>query len=82
MACTERRATKTCAAGRIIERAKHQCNLVWLENLNLRGDYKKRILSWVHEHHPELDELYHEIYTKKRCPFFLFSLASLIRRIV
>ena len=36
----------------IIERAKHQCNLVWLENLNLRGDYKKRILNWVHEHQP------------------------------
>ena len=30
-----------------------------LRDLNLRGDYKKRILDWVHEHHPELDELYH-----------------------
>ena len=49
----------------IIERAKGQCNLVWLENLNLRGDYRKRILDWIHEHHPELDELYREIYTKK-----------------
>lgn len=48
----------------IIERVKHQCNLVWLENLNLRGDYKGRILDWIHKHHPELDELYHEIYTK------------------
>ena len=49
----------------IIERAKNQCNLVWLENLNLRGDYRKRILDWIHEHHPELDALYQEIYTKK-----------------
>ncbi len=49
----------------IIERAKKQCNLVWLENLNLRGDYRARILTWVHEHHSELDELYHEIYDKK-----------------
>ena len=49
----------------IIERAKNQCNLVWLENLNLRGDYRKRILDWIHEHHPELDDLYQEIYTKK-----------------
>ena len=49
----------------IIERAKRQCNLVWLENLNLRGDYKKRILDWVHAHHPELDGLYRDIYTKK-----------------
>lgn len=49
----------------IIERAKKQCNLVWLENLNLRGDYRARILTWVHEHYPEFDELYHEIYDKK-----------------
>lgn len=48
----------------IIERVKNQCNLVWLENLNLRGDYKGRILQWIHEHHPELDDLYHQIYTK------------------
>ena len=49
----------------IIERVKGQCNLVWLENLNLRGDYKAKILAWIHEHHPELDDLYHEIYIKK-----------------
>ena len=48
----------------IIERAKKQCNLVWLENLNLRGDYKARILAWVHQRHPSLDPLYHEIYAK------------------
>lgn len=48
----------------IIERAKGQCNLVWLENLNLRGDYKGRILDWIHGHYPELDNLYREIYTK------------------
>lgn len=49
----------------IIERAKGQCNLVWLENLNLRGDYRVRILDWIHGNHPELDSLYHDIYTKK-----------------
>ena len=48
----------------IIERVNGQCNLVWLENLNLRGDYKPRILEWIHENHPELDILYREIYTK------------------
>ena len=48
----------------IIERVNGQCNLVWLENLNLRGDYKPRILEWIHENHPELDTLYREIYTK------------------
>ncbi len=49
----------------IIERAKGFCNLVWLENLNLRGDYKGKILAWIHENHPELDQLYHDIYTRK-----------------
>lgn len=48
----------------IIDRTKDQCNLVWLENLNLRGDYKGRILQWIHEHRPELDDLYRKIYTK------------------
>ena len=48
----------------IIERAKEFCNLVWLENLNLRGDYKARILDWIHETHTELDGLYHEIYSQ------------------
>ena len=49
----------------IIRKAKDCCNLVWLENLNLRGDYKGKILAWIHEHLPELDQLYHDIYTKK-----------------
>lgn len=49
----------------IIEAAKDRCTLVWLENLNLRGDYKARIMNWIHEHHPELDDLYYEIYTGK-----------------
>ena len=48
----------------IIEKAKGFCNLVWLENLNLRGDYKARILEWIHERHSELDGLYHEIYSQ------------------
>lgn len=48
----------------IIEAAKDRCNLVWLENLNLRGDYRARILAWIHEAHPELDELYHGIYAR------------------
>ena len=48
----------------IIERVRRQCNLVWLENLNLRGDYKTRILEWIHRRHPELDALYRAIYLK------------------
>ena len=48
----------------IIDAAKDRCNLVWLENLNLRGDYKARILEWIHENHPDLDVLYKEIYSQ------------------
>lgn len=47
---------------KIILRAKNQCNLVWLENLNLRGDYKGKILDWIKKKHPELNNLYSAIY--------------------
>ena len=46
----------------IIRRAKNQCNLVWLENLNLRGGYKKTILDYIDEKHPDLMPLYRAIY--------------------
>ena len=49
----------------IIRRAKDQCNLVWLENLNLRGGYKKTILDYIAEKHPSLVPLYDAIYNKK-----------------
>lgn len=48
----------------IIRKAKDCCNLVWLENLNLRGDYKQRILAYIHEKYPQLDSLYSTIYQK------------------
>nr|WP_314464400.1 radical SAM mobile pair protein B [uncultured Clostridium sp.] len=48
----------------IIRRAKNQCNLVWLENLNLRGSYKAIILDYIAEKHPELFPLYEAIYMK------------------
>ena len=49
----------------IFERAKDQCDLIWLENLNLRGGFKKTITDYISKKHPELLPLYHEIYTKK-----------------
>lgn len=48
----------------ILRRVKAQCNLVWLENLNLRGSYKATILDYVAEKHPELVLLYQDIYQK------------------
>ena len=46
----------------IIDRVKGQCNLIWLENLNLRGSYKAVILDYIREKHPQLMPLYEDIY--------------------
>lgn len=46
----------------IIRRAKAQCNLIWLENLNLRGGYKTVIMDYIQRKHPDLLPLYQEIY--------------------
>lgn len=48
----------------IIRKTKKYCNLVWLENLNLRGNYKPIILNYIKEKHPELVGLYDDIYKK------------------
>lgn len=48
----------------IILRTRKYCNLVWLENLNLRGAYKGVIMDWIRENRPELAGLYHTIYEK------------------
>lgn len=46
----------------IIDRVKNQCQLVWVENLNLRGSYKSVIMNYISEKHPNLVPLYEEIY--------------------
>ena len=43
---------------------KDQCDLVWLENLNLRGGFKKDILAYIQEKYPDLMPLYNAIYTR------------------
>lgn len=48
----------------IIDRVKGQCNMVWLENLNLRGNYKAIIMKYIQQHHPHLFPLYQQIYQK------------------
>lgn len=48
----------------IIKKCKKYCNLIWLENLNLRGEYKPVILNYIKEKHPELVPLYDDIYHK------------------
>lgn len=48
----------------IIREAKEFCNLVWLENLNLRGGYKQTVLDYIAEKRPELSPLYEAIYRR------------------
>lgn len=48
----------------IIEASVSFIDEYWFENLNLRGDYKQRILAYIHEKYPQLDELYQAIYMK------------------
>ena len=47
----------------IVERVKKQCNLIWLENLNLRGTFKPEIINYIRRKYPELIPLYNEIYS-------------------
>lgn len=49
----------------IIMAAKDRCNLIWLENLNLRGAYKARIMQYIKDKYPRLLSLYDEIYNRK-----------------
>lgn len=49
----------------IIRQARQQCNLIWLENLNLRGGYKTVIMDYIQGKYPQLYPLYHEIYDCK-----------------
>lgn len=54
----------------IIMRAKEQCNLIWLENLNLRGGYKTVIMNYIREKYSDLLPLYNEIYNSKNCSYW------------
>lgn len=49
----------------IIDRVKDNCNLIWLENLNLRGSYKTVIMDYISDKYPALFPLYKEIYSDK-----------------
>lgn len=48
----------------IIQRAKNICNIVWLENLNLRGNFKPVIMNYIAKKYPRLLSLYQDIYNR------------------
>lgn len=54
----------------IVHRVKEQCDLVWLENLNLRGAFKQEILDYIKSKYPQLAPLYHAIYTEGDRSYF------------
>ena len=54
----------------IFQRVRNQCDLVWLENLNLRGGFKQSILDYIAQKHADLLPLYHAIYTKGDRSYF------------
>ena len=54
----------------IFERAKYQCDLIWLENLNLRGGFRQDILDYIAQKYPHLLPLYHAIYNQRDRNYF------------
>lgn len=48
----------------IVKRVKSYCNLIWLENLNLRGAFKPAVMQYIKNGYPELLPLYNDIYVK------------------
>lgn len=54
----------------IFERVKDQCDYVWLENLNLRGPFKKDIMDYIASKYPHLIPLYDSIYNKGDISYF------------
>ena len=48
----------------IIEISKEYINEYWFENLNLRGEYKTKILLYIQEKYPKLINEYNDIYIK------------------
>ncbi len=48
----------------IIEISKEYIDEYWFENLNLRGDYKTKILWYIQENYPNLINEYNDIYIK------------------
>lgn len=54
----------------IIQRVADFADLVWLENLNLRGQFKGVIMDYIREKHAELISVYDNIYNKRRLDYW------------
>lgn len=54
----------------IIEEVKEYADLIWLENLNLRGQFKGEIMNYIREKYPALFPLYEDIYKRKKTDYW------------
>lgn len=54
----------------IIERVRTFTDLIWLENLNLRGAFKSVIMAYIAAKRPDLLPLYEAIYTRKESSYW------------
>ena len=54
----------------IFHQVRNQCDLIWLENLNLRGGFKKDIMDYICKKYPDLVPLYDAIYNKRDRSYF------------
>ena len=59
----------------IMDAVKDKCDEVWLENLNLRGEYLPRIMAYIKANYPHLLALYQQIYIAKDRGYW-FTLAK------
>lgn len=55
----------------IIENTKDFISEYWFENLNLRGEYKHCILSYINDNYPDLIEEYKKIYLQKDMTYWI-----------
>ena len=53
----------------IIDRAKDQSDLIWLENLNLRGQFKGDIMRYIADKYPQLVPLLKQICSENDFPY-------------
>lgn len=55
----------------IIENTKEFISEYWFENLNLRGEYKHPILSYINDNYPDIIEEYKKIYLQKDMTYWI-----------
>lgn len=61
----------------IIDNTREIVSEYWFENLNLRGEYKNSILSYINDYYPEFKDEYKKIYLQKDMTYWITLANSL-----